>query len=57
LPESDIDLAAQQREIDWLGQEAHRATLDRLASRFRIALSGDHDDGNIGPLRAHHGLP
>ena len=27
-----------------------RAALDRLASRFGVAIGGDHDDGNVRPL-------
>src|SRR6202022_655538 len=40
-------------EIDRFCQQAYRALFDRLAPRFRVAISGDHDHGNIGPLRAH----
>ena len=36
-----------------LVNKADRAALDRLAARFRIAIGGDHDHGNVGPLRAH----
>src|SRR6266481_3674334 len=33
--------------------KADRATFDRLAPGFDIAIRGDHDDGNVGPLRTH----
>src|SRR4030081_818839 len=52
LPEPCIDLVAQQREIDRFCQQAYRALFDRLAPRFRVALSGDHDYRETRPLRA-----
>src|SRR5882672_6521397 len=44
---------AQQRKIDRFGQKTYCAALDRLTTRLRVAIGGDHDNGNVGPLRAH----
>src|SRR5579864_8701818 len=51
LPEPCIDLLTQERKIERLGQKRLGAALDRLASRLRIAIGRDHDDGNVGPQR------
>src|SRR5205823_3575344 len=53
LLEPRIDLMAQQREIDRLSQKTNRAALDGLAPGVGIAIGGDHDHRDLGPLRAH----
>ena len=46
-----VDFATQRLEVDWLGQERFGAALQRLALGLRIAVGGDHDDGDLGPQR------
>ena len=42
-----VDFATQRPEIDRLGQKRLGAVLQRLALGLRVAIGGDHDDGNI----------
>src|SRR6266404_6272268 len=42
-----VDLAAKSNKIDGLGQERLGSAFQRLSPGIRVAVGGDHDDGDI----------
>jgi len=44
---SHIDFAAERPEVDWFGEQRLSAALQSVALRLRIAVGGDHDDGDV----------
>ena len=52
---ADVDLIAEHRKVDRLGQKRLSAALQRLALRVRIAVGSDHDDRHVGSRRPRLG--
>ena len=46
-----VDLVTEHRKVYRLGQKRFSAALKRLALRLRIAVGGDHYDGNVRSQR------
>jgi hypothetical protein len=42
-----VDLAAKRAEIDRLGEKRFSAVLQSFALGIRVAIGGDHDNGDI----------
>ena len=46
---SEVDFVTERCKVDGLGEKRLSAILQRLTLRFRIAISGDHDDRDVWP--------